>query len=722
MVNRFARALLLAVIAVGAVGAFWYFRVIAPIRVHAVSPENYDDFIYYSPTFTYAFGELRAGRFPLWNPYQHAGTPFFATAQHLLLYPLNVLYLLLPTPQAMAGTTLLHLVLALLFTFALARTIGLSVAAGATAAVAYGFSTTLAALIYLPHHLYGAVWIPLLLALVHRVVCGPRRLAAAIGLGAAAATQYLGSYPMFCLFSAYACAGYALWLLVGRWRAAAPAAELGSALTALAAAALLAAALSAPQLLPATELAARSPRAFTALTIDDIDPYYRAIDPTDVLASALFPGRDAKIFRPLPHVGIVALALACLAVAHRARRRDAGFFALLALGSGLIGLGRHTPLFALYYHLPTANWFRIPDRFYVLTALGLALLAGIGADWLLRRARAWARRALSVALPAAAYASLFITFINRAALPETDPSVHVMPPAVVWYLRGHQDFARTYIPPPWLYGYGTVPSKSGMLYGLYVATDRENLYVARFYEYVMRMQNPTEATVIGEAFQQFFGNLSATPQGEYEVHTASPNLRLFDLLGTRYIVVGPGIKFQRGGRREFPLVFKDGAIAVYRNPEALPRAFVVHRFEVVPGAAVLDRLVDPTFDPRAAVILEQPPTEPIAPPASASQARILSYAADEVVIETRTDAAGLLVLTDQDYPGWESEVDGTPAPIYRANYLFRAVPVPAGSHRVVFRFRPRSFERGVAISAASLATLGLVGLVFAWRGRRRGEI
>ena len=83
-------------------------------------------------------------------------------------------------------------------------------------------------------------------------------------------------------------------------------------------------------------------------------------------------------------------------------------------------------------------------------------------------------------------------------------------------------------------------------------------------------------------------------------------------------------------------------------------------------------------------------------------ARIAEDRPERVVAEVSSDAAGILVLTDVAYPGWNAEADGHPAEILlRATASFAGSPLPAGSHRVVFRYRPLSRSRGAAISAAS---------------------
>jgi uncharacterized membrane protein YfhO len=60
------------------------------------------------------------------------------------------------------------------------------------------------------------------------------------------------------------------------------------------------------------------------------------------------------------------------------------------------------------------------------------------------------------------------------------------------------------------------------------------------------------------------------------------------------------------------------------------------------------------------------------------------------------------------FPGWHATVDGVETPIYRTNYLFRGIVVPAGQHTVMFVYRPVSALIGAGISLVALAIIGFL--------------
>jgi uncharacterized membrane protein YfhO len=95
----------------------------------------------------------------------------------------------------------------------------------------------------------------------------------------------------------------------------------------------------------------------------------------------------------------------------------------------------------------------------------------------------------------------------------------------------------------------------------------------------------------------------------------------------------------------------------------------------------------PATDFRNTVLLEDAPESK---PRPAGRARIASYANTEVVIDASSREGGWVVLNDVWHPWWRAEIDGKPAPILRANAIFRAVEVPPGEHKVRFVFRPFS--------------------------------
>lgn len=210
--------------------------------------------------------------------------------------------------------------------------------------------------------------------------------------------------------------------------------------------------------------------------------------------------------------------------------------------------------------------------------------------------------------------------------------------------------------------------------------------------------------------------------GHYRYHFHSLFTRadspLLDLLNVKYLLTDqePGEKWE--------LVYQDaGTVRVYRNRDVLPRAFVVYRVEVVGSAAEsLERLKGGEFNFRERVILEERPagwTEPAQIPRIAPEARIISYEPNRVLLEVKTDADGLLILTDNYAPGWKALLDRQPAHIYVADHAFRAVVVPAGRHQVEFVYRPTSFRIGAAITLMTISAVGAGLLWFRLKSKQK---
>jgi hypothetical protein len=174
----------------------------------------------------------------------------------------------------------------------------------------------------------------------------------------------------------------------------------------------------------------------------------------------------------------------------------------------------------------------------------------------------------------------------------------------------------------------------------------------------------------------------------------------------------PVYSFLAGGRVD------PGPQLLYENTEAFPRAFVVPRAAPLPERGALGALR--AADLRSSVFLEGPPALP-GGEGTFRPARVVEYRPNRVVVELDDGPGGVLVLTDIMYPGWRCAVDGEPAPLSRANTLFRATPVSAGPHTVVFTFEPTSYQRGRRVSGGALAGLFLAVLAAGWRAVRRAR-
>ncbi len=104
----------------------------------------------------------------------------------------------------------------------------------------------------------------------------------------------------------------------------------------------------------------------------------------------------------------------------------------------------------------------------------------------------------------------------------------------------------------------------------------------------------------------------------------------------------------------------------------------------------------------------------------ASAITLTSYEANALTFEAETDRERLAVFSDIYYPGWQCTIDGEPAPILRADYVLRAVVIPAGKHQITFRFDPQSLHTTEAIANTALIALALLLIaLIAWAFWRR---
>lgn len=198
-------------------------------------------------------------------------------------------------------------------------------------------------------------------------------------------------------------------------------------------------------------------------------------------------------------------------------------------------------------------------------------------------------------------------------------------------------------------------------------------------------------------------------------------------LGARWILTGQEISRIAGVR-----LLRDGTMKIYENVRAAPRAVLAKRILRGVNDEEVARALAVVGGRDIAVFVGNPPplskdsilagvtvgawiesrgggetildrSAPIA-----DQAAIVLREPERVVIDCAAVRGRYLVLRDAWFPGWKATVGGEPAEVRRANRIFRAVAVPPGVHRVEFRYEPRSFRVGAAVTGASLLLTALI--------------
>jgi hypothetical protein len=167
----------------------------------------------------------------------------------------------------------------------------------------------------------------------------------------------------------------------------------------------------------------------------------------------------------------------------------------------------------------------------------------------------------------------------------------------------------------------------------------------------------------------------------------------FNMLNTRYFIVNPNAE---------PL----------KNPYALGNAWFVKDYKIVANAdAEIAAIQD--FRPDSIAIIDKRFESYLGGFAPSRSGRSIisleSYSPNHLVYNYSASSDELAVFSEMYYsPGWNAYVDGKKTPHFRADFVLRAMIVPAGDHKLEFRFEPKSYYVGQKVSLASSLMLILL--------------
>ena len=193
--------------------------------------------------------------------------------------------------------------------------------------------------------------------------------------------------------------------------------------------------------------------------------------------------------------------------------------------------------------------------------------------------------------------------------------------------------------------------------------------------------------------------LSAKPSPEDVENTLEQQQEL-NMLNTKYLIYNPKAQ---------PIL----------NPFAFGNAWMVNDFKLVKNAdgaiAALGK-----EDLRSVAVVDKVFEEQLKgkkfPLDASATITLKKYAPNKLIYDFNAKAQQLVVFSEIYYPvGWDVFIDGKKAPYFRADYVLRAMVVPAGKHRIIFKFEPKSWRVGEHVSlVSSLILLLLIASVAAF--------
>jgi hypothetical protein len=669
------------------------------------------------------------GQMPWWNPLSCCGLPFLAQFNTLCLYPPALIYLLLPLSWSLPFFCLLHLFFGGMGMYFLAARWAGSRAGAALAGVVFAFNGLSLNFLVWPSHIATFAWMPWVILLTET---GWRQGGRKLVLAApAAALQILAGGPESIAFT------WLILLLVGLLECGRKSVRMRDFASRFFLMGFLALCLAAAQLLPFADFALHGNRSFNYGASDWAMPPWGwanflvpMFQSSDWLGMAVQPG---QYWTQSYYVGIGIMFLAALAVWRRREGRVWLLGGMVAL-SLVLALGDQGFLYLWLRRLfPFLGFFRYPVKFIIVTSALLPLLAAYAVshyeNWPGRTARGWR--------PEACCAAAIVMLVGVILwFARHSPVAGSSWPATLRDAGPRLFFLAAFLAA--IYYFATRPARRRWSLWLLLVICWADLITA------MPWQNPaTDASVYDPGFAQMFDKLNPPPslgQSRLMLSPFAAHRAYYEPMKdvkTTYLMDRAAFLSDCNLLDNFPKV--DGFFSLYLRetdrvlrllgstaPAEMPHLedFLGVSQTVAPGK-ILEWVPRTTYLPvvtagqqpifaddqtafnaikqgdvnfRQVVYLPREAESQVAAKRE-PDARVVGkqFSENRESVQIETSQPALVFISQAHYHNWKAEVDGKPVPLWRANYAFQAVEVPAGKHEVTVLYKDEMFRIGTIL-------------------------
>ncbi len=742
---------------IAAVIFFW--KVLLAPGLIIYGPWANDTINFFYPIYNLAYSIIGNGDFPYWNSFVFSGYPLAANPQVALFYPLNFLFLVLPTDIALGYSYLLHVFLGGLFMYLLVRYIGLDRVCAFVSAIVFMFSAFLITHIYAGHYtmICAAIWIPLIFLLFEMAL---RKKSLFYGLltGAILGIQLLAGHAQISYLTLIALAFYLLFKCFLILRQEGDYKKIGRPLLIFALVLIAGISLSAIELIPTYEFSQYSTRAggisYEAATSFSLNPGLLPLLLANPWAGPSWISGGMPVFcfwEYSSYIGILPLVLILFAIYFKGNNRYIQFFSLLAIISVFLALGKYfPPYWLLYKAAPGFDLFRVPARFIFLFTFAASILAGFGFNYLRgsltqqQKSDVWKIAAVLVFLAifilvvaiftANSYFPVWKSMIVLALfllasiaiialrLKSNGPTKYFNTAAVVFIIANLWFCHMLSIDvKPALEIYSTPPyveylKENSTGYRVY---DPENIISKNH----LMVNGIPEISGYDATALNYYSEFLGYDSGQVGVYPASvPAAVGISNLGTKLGLLN--VKYVLSSKplsdNDYKLVYQDGGVYIYEYLGVLPKAFIIHKAEVITSEDdILTKLNDKDFNPKEYVILEDGSGNvELINNGDFEEAIIDRYSPNEVIVKTESEHPGFLVLSEVWYPSWKVYVDGELSQVLKTDYTLMSVYVGSGNHTVQFVYDDQLFKTGIAVSSATAILLATITSLYVIQRRR----